>query len=206
MQRRHRIWLVVLGVTMLIPIVTIGGWTLTETAIQATSDHAFCTSCHVMEPFALAYDADVHGGQNAGGLVAHCVDCHLPHETPGGYLLAKIQTGVHDLMSQMLLVFREPDWIGNLERRAEYVFDSGCLNCHANLREAPNPNPAVVFAHRAYFQEGSNLVCVTCHAHVGHKDLLAHLTGTVTRDGIRIDDDRQGDGEQANLEPGRMVQ
>jgi cytochrome c-type protein NapC len=158
-------------------ILMAGGWVLTEAAIQATSDRDFCTTCHSMEPFAKAYDQDVHGGRNPGGLAAACVDCHLPHDSPGAYLIAKVRTGIHDGWAELMSVFSEPDWIGNLERRADYVYDSGCMKCHSNLRDAPGATPGATFAHQAYFQDDSNLVCVTCHAHVGHKDLLTYLKG-----------------------------
>jgi cytochrome c-type protein NapC len=47
-----------LGLSLLalasLSILMAGGWVLTETAIQATSDRDFCTTCHSMEPFAKA--------------------------------------------------------------------------------------------------------------------------------------------------------
>jgi cytochrome c-type protein NapC len=177
MTRKHTWYWLAASLLILVPVLMIGGWTLTEGAIQATSDREFCTTCHSMEPFALAYDQDVHGGQNPGGVAANCVDCHLPHDSPGGYLVAKIQTGIHDGFAELMSVFREPDWIGNLNKRAEYVYDSGCLKCHSKLESAPEDNPTTAMAHQTYFQGDANLLCVTCHAHVGHKDLLTHLSG-----------------------------
>jgi cytochrome c-type protein NapC len=164
------------GLLAVAVLLLVGGWMLTEGAIQATSDRTFCATCHSMRPFAEAYDRAVHGGQNPGGLAADCVDCHLPHDSPSQYLAAKVRTGIHDIWSELRSVFREPDWIAGLERRAEYVFDSGCLRCHVALQGAPGANPAATFGHQAYFQDGSELRCVTCHAHVGHQDLLELLS------------------------------
>ncbi|MCG6896214.1 MAG: NapC/NirT family cytochrome c [Thiocapsa sp.] len=84
------------GLLILVSIAMAGGWILTEGAIQSTSDREFCTTCHSMEPFAEAYDRDVHGGRNPGGVAAGCTDCHLPHESPARYLAAKVRTGIHD--------------------------------------------------------------------------------------------------------------
>ncbi len=180
MKSKHTwLWLVAV-LLMTVPVVMIGGWTLTEGAIGATSDREFCTTCHTMEPFALAYDQDVHGGRNSNGIAANCADCHLPHDSPGHYLIAKVQTGMHDGFAQLMSVFREPDWIGNLDNRAEYVYDSGCLTCHAKLQSATGDNPTMTLAHQAYFEGDANLLCVTCHAHVGHKDLLTHLSSANT--------------------------
>jgi cytochrome c-type protein NapC len=52
--------------------------------------------------------------------------------------------------------------------------------CHARLEDAPAENPTTGLAHAAYFQAGSNFRCVTCHAHVGHKDLMTYLAGENT--------------------------
>jgi cytochrome c-type protein NapC len=158
-------------------IVMTGGWVLIEGAVQATSDRDFCTTCHSMEPFALAYDQDVHGGQNPRGLKAACVDCHLPHESPGQYLAAKGKTGIRDGWAELISIFREPDWIGLLDHRAEYVYDSGCMRCHSALEDAPTDNPTTALAHATFFQGDSDFRCVTCHAHVGHKDLMIYLAG-----------------------------
>lgn len=164
------------GLLALAAILMAGGWTLTEGAIQATSDRAFCTGCHSMEPFAEAYDRDVHGGRNPGGVAAACTDCHLPHESPAGYLAAKVRTGIRDGWAELKSVFKEPDWVAHLEHRAEFVYDSGCLQCHSRLADAPGATAAAAFGHRAYFQDDSELNCVTCHPHVGHQDLLASLS------------------------------
>ncbi|RKT43729.1 cytochrome c3 family protein [Thiocapsa rosea] len=177
MTTKRKWLLTTLGVLGLLSvgILMTGGWILVEGAVQATSGRDFCTTCHSMEPFALAYDQDVHGGRNPRGLKAACVDCHLPHESPGQYLAAKVTTGIRDGWAELRSVFREPDWIGLLERRAEYVYDSGCIMCHAALEDAPAEDPTTALAHAAYFQAGSNFRCVTCHAHVGHKDLMTYL-------------------------------
>lgn len=175
----QRKWLLsVMGVLGLVTLVLLmtGGWVLIEGTLQATSDRDFCTTCHSMEPFASAYAEDVHGGRNPRGLRVACVDCHLPHESPLRFLLAKVKTGIRDGWAELGSVFREPDWIGLLDHRAEYVYDSGCMTCHSGLEDAPADNPTTALAHATYFQGDSNFRCVTCHAHVGHKDLMTYLT------------------------------
>jgi len=168
--------LILLFVALLLGGLASGGWILTETAVQATSDKAFCGRCHSMQPFVASYEQGVHGGKNPQGLVAQCVDCHLPHDSPTSYLVAKVRTGAHDAWSQMLSIFKEPDWIGNLERRSEFVYDSGCLTCHVQLEQATVDNAAARVSHRTYFGGDGSAACVDCHQHIGHKDLLAHLS------------------------------
>ncbi|WP_296809015.1 NapC/NirT family cytochrome c [Thiocapsa sp.] len=66
MTTKRKWLLTTLGVLGLLSvgILMTGGWILIEGAVQATSGRDFCTTCHSMEPFALAYDQDVHGGRN----------------------------------------------------------------------------------------------------------------------------------------------
>ena len=61
------------------------------------------------------------------------------------------------------------------ERREQYVFDSGCLHCHANLERGTMASNKAFVAHKPYFLGETSKKCVTCHQHVGHKDLGSHL-------------------------------
>lgn len=169
---------------IVLAIIVAGSWALTESAIQATSDASFCSVCHTMKPFAETHALDLHGGQNPKGLSAACADCHLPHDSPGAYLLAKIETGVYDLWAELLATFSEPDWIGKLEQRGSYVYDSGCRQCHTHLDRARDQTPTATFAHQTYFKSEGAMQCVTCHTQVGHQDLRARLSsgGAVTDD------------------------
>lgn len=162
---------------LLLSVFVSGSWIVTDTALQATSGDEFCSLCHTMKPFAEAYSEDIHGGKNPKGLSAACADCHLPHDSRSGYLFAKAKTGIYDVWREMLALFEEPDWIGNLANRERYVYDSGCLRCHSRLQQAENPaSPTATFGHGLYFKSNGAMHCVSCHTHVGHKDLLARLS------------------------------
>jgi cytochrome c-type protein NapC len=152
------------------PIAIGAGWIGAQAVIERTSDAEFCTACHSMTPFARTHAEDVHGGGNPSGFVAECVGCHLPHDTPTNYLLAKLYTGLRDLSAQSQMWLHQPDWLGGLAHRADYVYDSGCLNCHAALERVAPGNENAAAAHQAY-RSGRVEHCVTCHQHVGHKDL-----------------------------------
>ncbi|EXJ16816.1 cytochrome c3 family protein [Imhoffiella purpurea] len=174
-----RIWIfLILGLCVLTPAFVAGSWILTQSALEATAGAEFCSVCHTMKPFAESHAADVHGGANPKGLVAPCANCHLPHTGRTDYLLAKAETGIIDVWGEFLSIFREPDWAAGLERRGDFVYDSGCLICHAGLDRAPDQQPAALYGHRAYFANDGEMQCVTCHMHVGHKDLLDHLSPT----------------------------
>jgi len=174
-QRMLRISGLAVSMFALISAVMAVGWVGTETIVENTDDADFCTTCHTMKPFADAHARDVHGGNNAGGVVANCTDCHLPHDGALGHLFTKARTGMHDLMAQAVYPVHKPDWVGGLEERATYVFDSGCLDCHAALKSASSDEPAAMAAHKAYFGGDVGDGCVGCHKHVGHAELRETL-------------------------------
>ncbi|NBC13019.1 MAG: 7-cyano-7-deazaguanine reductase [Gammaproteobacteria bacterium] len=175
----RRLLLVLVLLLLVVPAAIAAAWMGTETMIEQTSDAEFCTTCHTMEPLAIAHTRSKHGGDNPAGLVAECTDCHLPHDNAANHLFAKATTGLRDLWAQTIYPIHKPDWIGKLEERADYVYDSGCLHCHSALERATTDDPAASAAHSAYFAnadaEGASgqgpSSCVDCHKHVGHEDL-----------------------------------
>ena len=143
--------------------------------IHHTSDAEFCGSCHAMKPIKMAYDNDIHGGNNPFGFRAKCADCHLPHDGTLHYLWAKQMSGLHDTISA---IFKDPskiDWDKNRDRRAEFVYDSGCLSCHTRLTTSPQMADWKKEVHKRYFKykdNNENFRCVNCHQHVGHKGIV----------------------------------
>ncbi len=190
---------ILIGIAVLVPAVMATGWIGTETMIEKTSDAEFCTSCHTMEPFATAHAMDTHGGNNPAGVVARCTDCHLPHDTAANHLLKKGKTGLRDVMAQAIYPFHKPDWLARLEKRSEYVYDSGCLSCHAALLDATSDNPAALPAHQAYFDGNVGGGCVTCHEQVGHQNLRVILDDYF--DEVTLEDIPEDTGDAAAEPP-----
>jgi len=160
--------LILLGIGLVVGLSISYG---TGVVVHKTADEKFCTSCHVMQPMADSYNADVHGGKNPFGVKASCVDCHLPHNSLSSYLFAKAKTGLHDFMVQNFSDVSKIDWQAKRKRARDFVYDSGCLKCHANLRNATQSNPEGHIAytvHKLYFEKKINKKCVDCHANVGH--------------------------------------
>ncbi len=143
--------------------------------IKHIGDKKFCTVCHTMEPMALAYEQDVHGGKNKTGFTAECNACHLPHDNILHYMYKKAEIGLHDVRVQIFGDLKSIDWEKSRKHAKDYVFDSGCLSCHENLKDATMSTPKGYLAHRSYFLKFTDKKCVECHQNVGHKALGLHL-------------------------------
>ena len=150
-------------------------WAVVDTGINATGDYEFCTGCHSHKAAGTSYREDLHGGNNRVGWRATCSDCHISHDNSFSYLWVK---GVHGIVDPAIGLVEDPydiDWHAKRENRGTYVYDSGCLNCHKYLEQSSNENRSSFLPHRKYFAEQEELTCVSCHAHVGHSNLGAHL-------------------------------
>lgn len=150
-------------------------WAIVDTAIHATGEHEFCSSCHSHQPIGSSYVEDIHGGNNSSGWRASCSDCHIPQDNVVHYLWVK---GIHGVVDPAMELLKDPydiDWHGNRQRRGDYVYDSGCLKCHVNLQRQTESNSKAFLPHRRYFRNSEDLQCVECHKHVGHSNLGSHL-------------------------------
>lgn len=139
--------------------------------VKHTSDKNFCASCHTMQPMIDSYKMDVHGGAGSHGIEVKCVDCHLPHDSMASYLTEKVKTGWHDFYVEN---FQDPtkiNWQEKRKHRETFTYDSSCLSCHTNLKDATESNLKALNAHRKYFAGTTTKSCVGCHENVGHKDL-----------------------------------
>ena len=161
----------IIGALAVLAVVVPLVWGGVETTIEATSRPEFCGSCHVMEPMVAAYHASVHGGNNPYGVAARCTDCHTSHTNAFSYLASKTRSGFIDTAVTWTSNEFALDWQANRARRAEYVYDSGCLQCHANLKDIPAGHDA----HAKYLAGTINAKCVDCHEGVGHEGLNKYL-------------------------------
>jgi cytochrome c-type protein NapC len=143
--------------------------------VHETSDDEFCTVCHTMQPMADSYLADVHGGNNPQGIKAKCTQCHLPNDSLANYLFEKAKTGLHDFRVQNFTDVKSIDWEAKRKHAKDFVFDSGCMSCHTNLKSATTSNTKAFIAHKEYFEERTKKKCAECHENVGHHILGEYL-------------------------------
>ncbi|QDF29639.1 cytochrome c3 family protein [Halarcobacter anaerophilus] len=143
--------------------------------VKHTSDKNYCASCHTMQPVVDSYKMDIHGGAGEHGIEVKCVYCHLPQDSMANYLITKVKTGMHDLYVENFEDTSKIDWHKMREHRESFTYDSACLNCHTNLKNATESNLKAFNAHRKYFAKTTDKTCVGCHENVGHKDLGLYL-------------------------------
>ncbi len=159
---------------------------VTAVVVEKTSTPKFCGSCHTMKPMVKSFNISVHGSNNKHGYsVAHCTDCHLPHDSLAGYLIAKGITGIKDGLIEIGM-FKNPDFEKKYAEMSSYVYDSGCLKCHTGIKNpsaAYKMSEASKYAHKLYWKEKKehkNISCVSCHndstnPNFAHPELLERI-------------------------------
>ena len=171
----------VIGICITIILALLAG-----AQVKSTNKVSFCASCHEMQPFYKTWQMAAHGTSKMGVIKAKCVDCHLPHKSFMGYLIAKARFGLNDYWAHY---FKETEtlpltWIAEWEGtkpKAHKGYESGCKECHKNLL-APNIPLKAFKAHRTYELGETDKTCISCHHMVGHGDLLAFMREKVKRE------------------------
>ncbi len=159
--------LVGVGILIAFPLFSISYYTMVRTS---TPD--FCASCHEIKPAVRAWRASTHVN-NAPGVVADCMDCHLPapHDT-FDFFFAKTYHGAKDVVKHFLL--EEYDRQKNRQAAYASFTNDQCQKCHRNLLYMPDKRGAML-AHRSvlYAKTGYEKKCVDCHYDLVHTDQLS---------------------------------
>ncbi len=156
-------------VAIVVIVLIIGFSYISLVAINTTSEPQFCMKCHTMKPMAESFALSMHGGNNQIGFkAAHCTDCHLPHNNLAEYLIAKGTTGTRDILAEIGLTGKA-DFSSNYFNYDRYVYDSGCLKCHEDIKnpsKAYGLDPDIRNIHEYYWgkkKEGTHISCTYCH-------------------------------------------
>ncbi|MGR5206813.1 cytochrome c3 family protein [Vibrio sp. PNB23_22_7] len=150
--------------------------------LHSFSTNEYCGTCHTMEPMAETFAKSVHGGNNSQGFVADCVSCHLPDSNVVEELWVKGTSGMRHLYGEYVLQMDSLDYDKLHPKRTEYVFDSGCVNCHRTLEDrakvATETSPISDQTHKLAFERkdtDSNWNCSSCHYDIAHPDLKRNM-------------------------------
>ena len=177
---------VTLGALIAGAIIGLGISYVTAVMVDVTGEPNFCGKCHTMKPMVESFHKSVHGGNNPHGFaVHHCTDCHLPHNSLIGYLIAKGISGTKDALAEFGLIHKV-DFKENFWEMKNYTYDNGCLKCHHMVKEpekAFGMSEESRYAHEQYWKDkkaGKDISCVSCHndynmVNFAHPNLLDKL-------------------------------
>lgn len=170
---------IVLGIVVAFPIFSMLYYTMVR-----TSTPLFCAGCHEIQPAYNDWKVSTHTN-NARGVVADCMDCHLPApQDTYDFFFAKTWHGIKDIFVH----FAEgPEAYNRIRARAAAYNDiknDQCLKCHRNILYIPDKRGAML-AHRAvlYPMPGYEKQCTDCHRNLVHvkRPYYSYLKGSRQR-------------------------
>lgn len=142
---------------------------MTNIAMLTTSTPNFCSSCHEIQPAYLEWQASSHAN-NAKGVVAECMDCHLPPpEETIKFFYNKTYHGLKDVIGHF--VGGQYDRTENRKHAAANMDNSNCLSCHKNILYITHKRGAML-AHKSvlYPRPGYEKKCTDCHENLVHNN------------------------------------
>ncbi len=114
-----------------------------------------CMNCHIMAPQYATWNHSSHRE------VAHCNDCHVPHNNVFNKYYFKAKDGMRH--ATMFTLRKEPQVIFIREEGAEVVHKN-CIRCHSKLLTDPKLASTVV-EHNGHRTDRK---CWECHREVPH--------------------------------------
>ncbi|GIU03999.1 cytochrome c-type protein [Shewanella glacialipiscicola] len=154
-------------------VVGVVGYFATQTTLHATSQDAFCMSCHSQHSLKDEVMSSPHGN-NRAGIVVQCQQCHIAQE-PFQYLKKKIIVSKDVIGFLMIDNFNTQAWLDeNRKEQAELARDylrsidsSTCQNCHNRIYEnqSENMSKMAVRMHSNNFKKApeDRKTCIDCH-------------------------------------------
>lgn len=154
--------LISIGIVLGFPIFSMTYYTMVR-----TSTPEFCASCHEIQFAVNTWKTSTHVN-NGQGVVADCMDCHLPapHDT-SNFFFTKTMHGIKDVIAHFTM--DEYDHHENREKAYASFKNEQCMKCHRNLLHIPDKRGAML-AHRSviYPRPGYEKKCVDCHRNLVH--------------------------------------
>lgn len=114
-----------------------------------------CTNCHIMAPQYATWNHSSHRE------VAHCNDCHVPHNNIFNKYYFKAKDGLRH--ATIFTLKKEPQVIFIHEEGAQVVHDN-CIRCHSNLLT----DPKLLSSVEAHKTNREDRRCWECHREVPH--------------------------------------
>ncbi len=167
------VFLLALGIVVGFPLFSMTYYTMVR-----TSTPKFCSSCHEIQWAYQTWKTSSHAF-NSKGVVADCMDCHLPapHDT-WNFFFAKTYHGLKDIWVHFTYSDPVRDYDHKKMRQLAYrsIKNEQCLKCHRNLLYMPYKRGAML-AHRTvlYPRKGYEKKCVDCHKNLVHNKKMVYV-------------------------------
>lgn len=158
--------LITFGILIGFPVFSLTYYTMVR-----TSTPRFCASCHEIQAAYDAWKTSTHVN-NAQGVVADCMDCHLPPpQDTVDFFYAKTLHGIKDILVHFKDGSAAYDRAAGRKHAYMTIKNEQCMKCHRNLLYMPDKRGAML-AHRTvlYPRPGYEKNCVDCHRNLVHGD------------------------------------
>ncbi|MBD3414837.1 MAG: hypothetical protein GF421_10460 [Candidatus Aminicenantes bacterium] len=153
-------------VTFLVGIfVTLFFIGFTHLSFNLTGTNTFCGRCHEMQVRVKTWEMSSHS-VNPYGVVADCVDCHLPASGLSRYSY-KAYSGLRDVVVHYLGDPSKISWEEKTHTKQNYLFEDACITCHQDLTP-PSINRGGFLAHREWQNSTIQKKCWDCHEKMVH--------------------------------------
>jgi len=148
--------------------------------VVATESNEFCVSCHELDYAYTGWERSTHVN-NPEGVVANCVDCHVPPQLLD-LTFSKVDS-LNELYSHWFKPSSDPFWwqqhLPHMRARAhERMKDDNCLRCH-KWRFEPTSSEGKI----AHATAPATTRCVQCHQHFVHNPTPTH---TIVRNKVPV--------------------
>ncbi len=139
-------------------------------AAERFSTAEYCGGkCHEMNAAYRSWELSAHYA-NSSGVVAECIDCHLPPKDDFfTHMTNKLHAGLKDIYKHH---FGGPYDSDKMHKKVlEEMPNERCLNCHRNLLAKPSSSAARI-AHEAVLYPTEDLKprCVQCHQQLHERE------------------------------------
>lgn len=120
-----------------------------------SDDPQACVNCHIMTPQYITWTHSSHRE------VAHCNDCHVPHDNVASKYFFKAKDGLYH--ASVFTLRAEPQVIRALEPSIK-VIQSNCIRCH----ETQVTDAKLAGSVKQHFEHRTDRICWECHKEVPH--------------------------------------
>lgn len=165
-SRTKSFLLILVGIVIAFPLFSMTYYTMVR-----TSTPSFCASCHEIQPAYQTWKTSSHVN-NDSGVVADCMDCHLPApQDTVNFFYSKTLHGAKDIFVHVVKGSAAYDRKKARQEAYESIKNDQCLKCHRNILFIPDKRGAML-AHRTvlYPRKGYEKKCTDCHNNLVHNE------------------------------------